>query len=56
MSGNLNVPKQKATTPPIFTLSGVARIRRTDLQRVGRLGVGAFGLVTLEAGEDAAWR
>jgi len=29
--------------------AGVARIRRTDLQRVGRLGVGAFGLVTLEA-------
>lgn len=28
---------------------GVARIRRNDLQRVGRLGVGAFGLVTLEA-------
>lgn len=28
---------------------GVARIRRCDLQRIGRLGVGAFGLVTLEA-------
>lgn len=27
----------------------LARIRRTDLQRIGRLGVGAFGLVTLEA-------
>ena len=28
---------------------GIARIRRADLQTVGRLGVGAFGLVTLEA-------
>ncbi|CAE7298751.1 PRKG1 [Symbiodinium sp. CCMP2456] len=28
---------------------GVTRIRRCDLQRIGRLGVGAFGLVTLEA-------
>ena len=29
--------------------AGVTRIRRCDLQRIGRLGVGAFGLVTLEA-------
>eukprot|EP00931_Biecheleriopsis_adriatica_P092092 TRINITY_DN65918_c0_g1_i1.p1 TRINITY_DN65918_c0_g1~~TRINITY_DN65918_c0_g1_i1.p1 ORF type:complete len:822 (-),score=141.61 TRINITY_DN65918_c0_g1_i1:144-2609(-) len=32
-----------------MAVAGVTRIRRTDLQRVGRLGVGAFGLVTLEA-------
>jgi len=32
-----------------MNVAGVTRIRRTDLQRIGRLGVGAFGLVTLEA-------
>jgi len=32
-----------------MAVAGVTRIRRCDLQRIGRLGVGAFGLVTLEA-------
>lgn len=35
--------------PPTKASPGITRIRRTDLQRIGRLGVGAFGLVTLEA-------
>lgn len=54
-------PPAKGSSPPnssraaannlnsAMNVAGVARIRRTDLQRVGRLGVGAFGLVTLEA-------
>merc|ERR1740120_18020 len=29
--------------------SNFHRVRRQDLQRIGRLGVGAFGVVTLEA-------
>eukprot|EP00913_Durusdinium_trenchii_P020049 g18843.t1 len=50
--------RSKASTPgaPAVNVAiaqpgqaGVARIRKNDLQRVGRLGVGAFGLVTLEA-------
>mmetsp|Transcript_8337 Transcript_8337/g.19651 ORF Transcript_8337/g.19651 Transcript_8337/m.19651 type:complete len:747 (-) Transcript_8337:117-2357(-) len=38
-----------ATAGAVSGNAGVNRIRKNDLQRVGRLGVGAFGLVTLEA-------
>ena len=38
-----------------FASAGVTRIRRCDLQRIGRLGVGAFGLVTLEARHHQYW-
>lgn len=35
--------------PGHSSAGSLARIRRSDLQRIGRLGVGAFGIVTLEA-------
>jgi len=40
---------QGGSSTPAGAPPQVARIRRTDLQRIGRLGVGAFGIVTLEA-------
>lgn len=42
-------PTGSSVPPPTLAAPGITRIRRTDLQRIGRLGVGAFGLVTLEA-------
>lgn len=42
-------PTGLGVPPPTKATPGITRIRRTDLQRIGRLGVGAFGLVTLEA-------
>mmetsp|Transcript_88279 Transcript_88279/g.189528 ORF Transcript_88279/g.189528 Transcript_88279/m.189528 type:complete len:803 (+) Transcript_88279:89-2497(+) len=40
---------QAVVAPPGATAPQPSRIRRSDLQRIGRLGVGAFGVVTLEA-------
>jgi len=55
-AAGLALPHGASTSRDPFPATGVAcasppvtRIRRADLQRIGRLGVGAFGVVTLEA-------
>jgi len=57
LAAGMTVPAASSTSSrdpfPAAGLAGAApptaRIRRADLQRIGRLGVGAFGVVTLEA-------
>mmetsp|Transcript_60068 Transcript_60068/g.111396 ORF Transcript_60068/g.111396 Transcript_60068/m.111396 type:complete len:432 (+) Transcript_60068:79-1374(+) len=44
----LNDEKRQASAPRTVSSNGSRRIRRADLECVGRLGVGAFGVVTLE--------